>query len=186
MCLGSLLQALTQRPAPPATWLSSVLHHSFCRMDYDAYDALLHHIFKQVYRHHFSGKLNVLTSPADARRCLVQAVGGEYPCWSLSSSRCRSLPCIPLRESLPGTFRGFSARTQPCSCCQDSQRCHPRRPCLRVRYPGSTCLLPSDWYPSFAAKTTPTLSISMATLGFRSLIISPGSRVPTKSSAAHS
>lgn len=179
-------QARTQRPAP-----QPLSHRPFYTTPFAEWTTMPMMRCSTISSSRYvcsisSGMLLVLTGPTDARRCLVQAVGGKHPRRCLSPSRCRPLPCIPLREPLPGTFRGFSASTQPCGGCQDSQCCHPRRPCLRVRCPCSTCSLPSNWYRSPAAKMIPTLSTSIATLGFRSLTTSPGSLALTRSSAGRS
>jgi hypothetical protein len=75
-------------------------------LDYDAYDALPHHIFRQVHR-------NTL----DFSTLCVS---------SLPSYPIRPIPCVPLREPLLGAVRGDSPCPEPRCHCQSTQRGCPR------------------------------------------------------------
>jgi hypothetical protein len=93
-------------------------------MDNDAYDALSHHILKQV-RHvaPVTSSLFVLSFFADARRRVVY---GEHPRRRLPSYPTRPVPRVSLREPLPGTLRGGCPRPKPPCRCQGTQRRCPR------------------------------------------------------------
>ena len=96
-------------------------------MDYDAYDALLHHIFRQVRQvASVTASLFVSSFFADAGRRMVQAVHGEHPRRRLPSYPNRPIPRISLRESLPGALRGGCPRPKPRCRCQSTQRRCPR------------------------------------------------------------
>ena len=64
-------------------------------MDYDAYDALLHYIFREV-GHHPSISHPDLIPFLDARRSMVQAISREHACRRLSSHSAREIPRFPI------------------------------------------------------------------------------------------
>ena len=78
-------------------------------MDYDAYDALLHHIFKQVSRnnvqHSETSSFIHANVPCviDPGGRLVQTLGREHPCGRLPPCGQQQLPSVPLRERISRT-----------------------------------------------------------------------------------
>ena len=64
-------------------------------MDYDAYDALLHYIFKEV-GHHPTISYPDLIPFLDARRSMVQAISREHASRRLSSYSAGEISRFPL------------------------------------------------------------------------------------------
>ena len=84
-------------------------------MDYDSYDAILHHIFRSVC---FLSPLTFLANQwkiisLDSKWCLVQTIRGECFCWCLHKTWTWTVPCFSLRKSLSSPLRSRC----PCAQC---------------------------------------------------------------------
>jgi hypothetical protein len=164
-------------------------------MDYDAYDALLHHIFRQV-RHKtsdfFRPFLSYLAFVADARRRMVQAVRREHPRRRLPSYSNRPIPRVPLREPLLGAVRGGSPCSEPRRRCQGTQRGCPRgvEHCVSQGVPGSLmelyCIIILNDAASLSGMTTRLPFMSTMTRVSKSLTACPIYRVLIRNSVVPS
>ena len=111
--------ALTD-PCEVCPVFTAILRGFTMAMDYDAYDALLHHIFKRASPP-FSFPPQCYSTCLDPRGRMVQAVRGERLGGRVPPRRAWPLPCVPIREPGSRPFRSGGPHSQSRRCGQSAE-----------------------------------------------------------------